>query len=76
MPYRERFVMEDVPQDFAKSEVCQEYCALRAILQVYLWHLETTLTYKGLQWLMVVANGYNYNLRLARSYNHPALKKC
>jgi hypothetical protein len=46
LPYRQHFKMEDLPLDFAKSQVCQEYGSLLSILEIYLWHLETAFTYK------------------------------
>lgn len=45
-PYRERFNVEEIPHDFSHSQLCKEYVSLLAILQVFLWFLETVLGYQ------------------------------
>ena len=48
MPYHERFDMDDVPQDFAKSEVCKRYTSLLSMLNILYWYFETALIHRDL----------------------------
>ena len=47
-PYHERFDMDDVPQDFAKSEVCKRYTSLLSMLNILYWYFETALIHRDL----------------------------